>query len=64
MAIEKLFPNTPDAVIHTAINFVQTWVDLQRENDKAKMKAMAQSLSDWMLQKDQLAGPFSDVAVI
>lgn len=64
MAIEKLFPNSPDAVIHTIVNFMQTWADLQKESDKAKMKAVAQSLSDWMLKKEQCAGPFSDIVVI
>jgi hypothetical protein len=61
MAIEKRFPSTPDAVIHMAVNFLQTRVELQRENDKAKMKAMAQSLSDWMLQKNQLDSPFLEL---
>ena len=46
MAIEKHFPSTPDVMIYLVINFLQTWVDLQRENDKAKMKEMVQSLSD------------------
>ena len=64
MAIEKRFPNSPDVVIHSAINLLQTWTDLQRESDRAKMKEMVQSLSDWMVKKDHSINSLSDVMVI
>ena len=63
MAIEKLFPSNPDAVIHATINFVQIWAGLSKEGDAARMKDMAQRLLDWM-HKDVFNGPYSDIAVM
>lgn len=64
MAIEKLFPLNPDAVIHAAINFVQIWAGLSKEGDAAMMKDMAQRLSDWMHKKDVFNGSYSDIAIM
>jgi len=64
MAIEKRFPNSPDAVMHMIANFVQMWADLLKENDRAKMREMAQSLSDWMKMKACYTGPYRDIEVL
>ena len=63
MAIEQQFPNSPDAVIHMIANFVQMWADLLKENDRAKMREMAQSLSDWMKMKACYT-PYTDIEVL
>lgn len=63
--LKKLFSTNPepDAVIHTSINFVQMWVDLQKKSYRVKMKEMVQYLSDWMLKKEQYIGPYSEIVV-
>jgi hypothetical protein len=63
MAIEKLFPNSPDAVIHMIANFVQMWSELLKETNIAKMRGMAQSLSDWMKLKACCTEPYTDIVV-
>lgn len=37
MAIEKLFPSNPDAVIYTTVNFMQFWEDVLKKDDKVKL---------------------------
>ena len=64
MAIEKNFPINPDVVIHMVVNFLQTWADLQKDADKAKMRGMARCLEDWMSRKKSFEGHCSDVMVI
>jgi hypothetical protein len=64
MAIEKLFPNNPDAVIHMISNFLQMWADLLKETDRAKMRETAQSLSEWMKTKACSMGPYTDIVVL
>lgn len=56
MATEKNFPSNPDAVIHEALNYMQIWVELQKEADKDKMKKMARSLTEWMGRKTPYLG--------
>lgn len=63
MALEKNFPLNPDVVVHMAINFLQIWADLCRENDKIKMRKMEQCLSDWMCHNNQF-GSYSDIIVV
>lgn len=62
MAIEKDFPSNPEAVIHTALNFMQIWIDLQKESDKNKME-LVQGLTGWM-DKEKMSSSCSDVAII
>ena len=57
MAIEKRFPINPDAVIHDAINSLNMWCSLHKESDAAKLKELAQGLSDWMHKKPHFTGP-------
>jgi len=64
MVIEKRFPDNPDSVIHMAANFMQMWAELQKERDKARMKAMGQCLDDWMSKKDRMMGAYSDIVVM
>ena len=64
MAIEKIFPSNPDAVIHATINYMHIWVELQREDDKDKMHKMAQCLTEWMGKKTPYLGHSSDIMVM
>jgi hypothetical protein len=64
MTIEKRFPNSPDVVLHMITNFVKIWAELLKETDRAKMREMAQSLSDWMKIKVCYTGPFTDIIVM
>lgn len=38
MAIEKIFPSNPDAVIHEAFNLMQMWIGIQKEADKPRCR--------------------------
>jgi hypothetical protein len=64
MAIEKLFPNNPDAVIHMISNFLQMWADLLKETARAKMREMAQYFSEWMKTKAWYMGPYTYIVVL
>jgi len=64
MAIEKIFPTNPDAVIHAALNLMHMCIDLQKEGDKIKMMKMVQYLTSWMGKKVQHPGFCSDIVVI
>jgi hypothetical protein len=57
MATEKRFPINPDAVIHDGINSVQMCCGWHKESDAAKLKELAQGLSDWMHKKPHFTGP-------
>ena len=63
MAIEKIFPSNRDAVIYAAVIFMQTWVEVHKEIDKAKTRKVSPCLIDWMGKKDQHVGPRSDIIV-
>lgn len=57
MAIEKCFPTNPDVVIHSTINLMQMWIDLQKTKDKDKLMELVQCLTCSMGEKKQ--GPIS-----
>jgi hypothetical protein len=64
MAIERRFPDSPDAVIHMTSNFLQMWAELQKERDKAKMKEMGHYVDEWMSKKGRLIDPYYDIVVM